>query len=137
MFQKYFPRNITWNLLWFFFQVLQWDKKAFSANKKLILFFNGSKLRNIGEKFVDSYWENSWKHVLNSIIDYFCLKYFFIVNWTYCSVNSWKDGSIWRFAFLQSCGCYETFRGRPNPWNIRWNFSIHDGLGQSYDQDMH
>ena len=36
------------------------------TNKEFVFFFNWEIL---GEKFVDSYLENSWKHVLSSIID--------------------------------------------------------------------
>ena len=42
-------------------------KNAFLANKGFGFLF---QLRNMGEKFVDSYSENREKHVMNSIIDF-------------------------------------------------------------------
>ena len=41
-----------------------WEKKTFLTNRDLFPF----QLRNIGAKFVDSCLENSWKHVVNSLI---------------------------------------------------------------------
>ena len=38
---------------------------SFDQNKELVFFF---QLRNIGEQFLDSYSENSWKHVVSSIL---------------------------------------------------------------------
>ena len=36
---------------------------------KTEFFFLFLPLKNIGEIFVDSYFENSWKHVVNSLIE--------------------------------------------------------------------
>ena len=117
-------RALKWSqvFLQHFDLVNPWFRFFDVTNRPFVLMpFLANKIK-IGENFVDSYLEKSWKHIVSLIIDHFCLKYFFIVNWTYCWVNSWKDGPIWWFAFLQPCGCYETFRGYSYSSNIRWNF---------------
>ena len=47
-------------LLWF---AQNWEKMPFLTDKEFVFFFNWE----IFVKFVDSYPENSWKHVMNSI----------------------------------------------------------------------
>ena len=43
-----------------------WKKLSLMTNNEIVFVFN---LRNIGEKFVDLHSENSWKHVVISILD--------------------------------------------------------------------
>ena len=50
-----------------FFQLLNWDKKNFLANKKFILFFNCSKLRNIVKKNRRFGILDSWLYLMSSL----------------------------------------------------------------------
>ena len=55
--------------MFWFSQMLKTEKKMpFLTNKTFVFFFNWEILV---KKLVDSYLENSWKHVVNSIIDVF------------------------------------------------------------------
>ena len=45
------------------------EKKPLVANKKFVFVFNWKLLL---KKFVDSYSKNSWKHVMNLLIDVLC-----------------------------------------------------------------
>ena len=63
--QRIFPSNITWYLFWFF-QILETEKNSFFGPIRNLFCCLTEKYW--WNKFVDSYLQNSWKHVLSSMI---------------------------------------------------------------------